>query len=251
ESLIGFVANTLVLRTNLTGDPSFREVLRRVRQVAVSAYENGNVPFEHLVKQLSPRRDLARAPFCQVSFDLQRVASARSMLRSLRVERFDLLDSGSSMFDLVVNVMETEGQSSAESSSLTVSFRYDSGLFDRSTIEGFATHYLKLIEVIIDRPESRLSEICVLTDTEKVMLLGDTNQSDADCSDETCFRRLFEQQVERSPDAVAVVFRGEYVSRSALNSRANQLANHLRRLGAGEEMLSGLYMERSIEMIVG
>jgi natural product biosynthesis luciferase-like monooxygenase protein len=241
EELIGLFVNTLVLRTDLTGDPTFSEALRRVREVALDAYAHQHVPFERLVEELHPERDLSRNPLFQVCFILQNAPTAALELQDLTISpvRFD---GGVSKFDLTLALEQGAG-------GLTGTVEYNSDLFDAATVERMAAHYVTLLEAAVADPSRRISELALLSERERETLLVEWNATRADFPRDRCLHELFEAQVERTPDAVAVVCEEKTLTYGELNARANQLARRLRAQGAGPESRVGIYVERSLEMM--
>jgi len=254
EGLIGFFVNALVLRTDLSGDPSFRELLRRVREVCLGAYSHQDLPFDRLVEELHLKRDLSRNPLFQVMFALQ-----NAPLRALELPGLTLSpvegDSETAHFDLTLQIVDT-GQE------LTAAFVYNTDLFEAGTIARMLGNFQTLLEGIVADPEQRLSDLPLLTTTERQQLLVEFNDTKTDCPQDLCIHQLFEKQVERTPDAIAVTFEAEQLRDHAstreavltyaqLNRRANQLAHHLRALGVGPEVLVAICLERSLEMVIG
>jgi len=243
EGLIGFFANTLVFRSSLSGNPTFRELLARVREVALGAYDHQDVPFDKLVEELQPDRDLSRSPLFQVTFQLRNYPSQLVQLPDLTVERFEL-HSGIAKFDLSLAM-------SNEMDRLKAEIEYNPDLFESATITRMLGHFQTLLEGIVTNPEQRISELPLLTESERHQLLVEWNDTKTDYPRNKCVHELFETQVEKTPDAIAVVFEDLQLSYRELNRRANQLAHYLRKLGVGPEVLVGICVERSIEMIVG
>ncbi|HEX9987859.1 MAG TPA: amino acid adenylation domain-containing protein [Chloroflexia bacterium] len=243
EGLIGFFVNTLVLRTSFEGDPTFREALRRVRETALGAYDHQDVPFERLVEELQPERSLGRTPFFQVMFVLQNAPIANPQLQDIQSNTF-IVDSGTAKFDLSLDMQNDE-------EGLHGVLEYNLDLFDTSTITRMLGHFQTLLEGIVANPNRRVSELPLLTQEELHTLLVEWNATGKDYPQGRCIHQLFEEQVQRTPDAVAVILGQEQVTYTELNSRANKLARHLRKLGVGPEVLVGLCVERSIEMVVG
>jgi len=243
EGLIGFFVNTLVLRTDLSDDPSFRELLGRVRQVALEAYAHQDLPFEKLVEELKPERDLSYNPLFQVNFGLQSDRTPETQVAGLTLRRREI-DTGTAMFDMHFFLEETRD-------GLVGWIEYATDLFDDSTIARMVGHYRTLLEEAVADPESRLSAIPMLRPEERQRLLIDWNPIAALGDEPECLHRLFEARVERSPEAIAVVFEDERVSYAELNRRANRLARYLQKRGVGPEVMVGLYVERSLEMVVG
>jgi aspartate racemase len=243
EGLIGFFANTLVLRTDLSGNPTFRQLLARVRDVSLGAYAHQDLPFEKLVEELRPERDRSYNPLFQVAFSFHNTGERTLELPGLTVTPMPI-GSGTAKFDLTLFLMENETE-------LQGLLEYSSDLFDAGTIERMAGHFRILLEGIADDPEQRLSALPLLTERERRQLLVDWNQTRREYPRDVCVHQLFEAQVARRPDAVAVVFGTEQLTYAALNARANQLAHHLQRLGVGPEGRVGICVERSLDLIVG
>ncbi|MEH1767283.1 MAG: amino acid adenylation domain-containing protein [Nostoc sp.] len=242
EGLIGFFVNTLVLRTNLAGNPTFGELLTRVQEVALEAYAHQDLPFEQLVEELQPQRDLSRTPLFQVMFALQNAPMSALELPGLSLSLL-ASESGSTKFDLTLLMTET-------AQGLVGSLEYSTDLFESSTIIRMARHLQTLLFGIVANPQQRLSELPLLTEAEKALLVK-WNDTQAEYPKDQCIHQLFEAQVERTPDAVAVVFEDEQLTYCELNARANQLAHYLRSLGVKPEVLVGICVERSLDMIVG
>jgi amino acid adenylation domain-containing protein len=243
EGLIGFFINTLVLRTDLSGDPTFRELLGRVREVALGGYAHQDLPFEKLVEELQPERDLSHTPLFQVMLNLENIPAEDVETASLRIEEFEF-DSGVAQFDLALEIV-TRGEG------LFCSLKYNADLFDEGTIERMLGHYQTLLQGIVADPNRRLSELPLLMESERHQMLVTWNDTRAEYPKGVCVHQLFEAQVERTPDAVAVVFENQRLTYRELNERANQLAHYLRALGVGPDVLVGICVERSLEMMVG
>jgi amino acid adenylation domain-containing protein/non-ribosomal peptide synthase protein (TIGR01720 family) len=244
EGLIGFFVNTLVLRTDLSGNPTFRGLLRRVREVALGAYAHQDLPFEKLVEELHPERDVSRSPLFQVMFVLQNALLPPLELSGLKLSRMDEMPTETSVFDVTLVVEEKED-------GLAGSFEYDTDLFDPATIARLAGQFQTLLQSIVEDSDQRLADLPLLTAGERHQSLVDWNDTEADFPKDACIHQLFEAQVARAPDSVAVMFEDKRVSYAELNFRANQLAHYLRRVGVGPEVPVGILMERSVEMIVG
>ncbi len=242
EGLIGFFVNTLVLRTDLSGNPSFQQVLNRVRQLTLEAYAHPDLPFEELVKALQPQRDLSHTPLFQVLFVLQNIPVSGVNLTGLTVSSL-ATESTTAKFDLSLVMQNT-------ATGLVGMWEYNTDLFDASTIKRMALHFVTLLEAIVTNPQQQISQLPLLTEVEQRKLLVEWNDTQADYPDR-CIHQLFEEQVQRTPDAVAVVFGNEQLTYYELNCRANQLAHYLKSLGVGAEVLVGLCVERSLEMVMG
>ena len=243
EGLVGFLTNTLVLRTKVSDDPPFLELLRRVREVTLGALANQDLPFERLVEELSPERDLGPAPLVQVMFVLQNAPLQTIELGNLVVTPF-ALDTMTAKFDLTLSVTKDREE-------LSASIEYATALFDPATIERLARHYGVLLDGLVASPDTRISELPLLSGAERRQLLVEWSATAADCPKGHLLHALFVEQAARDPDAVAVVFEAEQLSYGELNARANQLAHHLRGLGVGPEVVVGLCVERSLDMVVG
>ena len=243
EGLIGFFGNTLVLRSDLSGTPSFRELLGRVREMALGAYAHQYLPFERLVEELQPERDLSFNPLFQVMFALQNAPMPDWEFSGLALSPLEV-DSQTAKFDLGLSLTETE-------QGLVGSFGYNTDLFDEATIARMVGHWRTLLEGVVADPNKQIWELPILTEAERHQLLVEWNATEADYPKDKCIHQLFEEQVERTPDNVAVVFEDQQLTYRELNVRANQLAHYLQKLGVGPEVLVGICVERSLEMIVG
>jgi aspartate racemase len=243
EGLIGFLANTLVLRTSLAGNPPFRELVQRVKQTALGAYGHQDLPFEKLVEALNPQRDLGRQPLFQVMFVWQNAPLAEMNLAGLSLQPVDL-DIGVSLFDLTLYLEETP-------TGVRGVLEYNTDLFDAETMARLAGHYVTLLEGAAADPSQRAMQLPMLTEPERRRVVVDWNRTEVVYPRDRCVHELFEEQAAQRPDAVAVVFGEQQVSYGDLNRRANQLAHHLEKLGVGPETPVGLALERSVEMMVG
>ncbi|HEU4562884.1 MAG TPA: amino acid adenylation domain-containing protein, partial [Longimicrobium sp.] len=242
EELIGFFVNTLVLRTDLSGDPGFREVLRRVREATLGAYENQEVPFEKLVAELQPVRSLGHTPLFQVMFSLDEASGADSVLPGLVLEPVGA-EMETAKFDLSLGLAEGPGGGWG-------SLSYNTDLFDCATAERMVRHLERVLEQVAAQPDARLSELDLLDGAERRQVVEEWNATGAPHPAGLCIHQLVEAQVERTPDAAAVVFQGETLTYRELNERANRLARHLRRLGVGPEARVAVCLERAPEMVV-
>ncbi|MCP4655731.1 MAG: amino acid adenylation domain-containing protein, partial [bacterium] len=245
EGLIGFFVNTLVLRGDLSGDPDFRGLLAQMREVALEAYENQDLPFELLVEALEPDRDLSRPPLFQVMFVLQTLSRLPALPGSeLAVSALPLAGTVAK-FDITLFVADG-------GAGLSAALEYNTDLFDASTATRLLDHYRRLLEGVVAAPERRISELALLGPGERHQLLGEWNDTARCYPQERCIHELFETQAATTPEAVAVVLDEERISYRELDRRANQLGHHLRALGVGvPEVLVGICLERSVEMVVG
>ncbi len=242
EALIGFFVNQLVMRTDLSGDPTFEELLGRVREVCLGAYAHQDVPFEKLVEELAPERSLSRTPLFQVKFLLQNTPAEGVEVSGLRLEALRS-DSGAARFELTVAVTEYEGR-------LLASVLYNADLFERETIERMGEHFQTLLAGVVADPTRRLSQLPLLTAVERRQACVEWNETAKEYPRQKCLHQLFEEQAERTPAAVALSCQDRQVSYRELNERANELAHYLRSLGVGPEVLVGVCLERSVEMVV-
>ena len=243
EGLIGFFINTLVLRTGMAGEEGFGEVLARVKEVSLGAYAHQDVPFEKLVEELQPERDTSRTPLFQVMFVLQNTPMPSMKMGELKLSPF-LVEGTTSKFDLTLSVMEDTGDS------LTAWLEYNTDLFDEHSMERMATHYETLLRSIVANPDERISQLSILTAAEKQQLLGAWNDTASTYTLERCMHTRFEEQVERSPHATALIYETQELTYAELNRRANRFAHRLHEKGVGTEVLVGILMERSVEMVV-
>jgi amino acid adenylation domain-containing protein/non-ribosomal peptide synthase protein (TIGR01720 family) len=243
EGLIGCFVNTLVIRVDLSGNPSFRELLRRVREIALEAYAHQDLPFEMLVEHLQLERSLSHTPLFQVMFVFQTEPAEVLRLSGLTVSPFEV-DSEAAKFDLTLYVTGAER-------GLAGALEYNTDLFDAATIDRMSEHFQTLLEGIVRNSGQRLSDLPLLTDLERHQVLVEWNNTQTDYCQDRCIHELFEVQVELAPDAVAVTFAGQHLTYQELNCRANQLAHYLRELGVGPDTYVGICVERSLEMVIG
>ncbi|TRU45399.1 MAG: non-ribosomal peptide synthetase [Microcystis aeruginosa Ma_QC_Ca_00000000_S207] len=244
EKLMGFFANTLALRVDMSGNPSFLELLERVKQTTLSAYAHQDLPFEMLVEKLQLNRDLSHNPLIQVMFSLQNTPQSEASLSGLKMESLPLSVELKARFDLEVNFWEVADR-------LEAVWCYSTDLFASGTIKQMGQHFQNLLIAIADNPKTGIFELPMLSDEERYQLLSLWNETQTDYPNNKCIHQLFEEQVERTPNNIAVVFDHESLTYSELNNRANQLAHYLQKLGVKPKELVGICLERSLEMIVG
>jgi aspartate racemase len=242
EKLIGFFVNTLVFRGDLTGNPSFRELLARIRETSLAALAHQDLPFERLVKELRPDRNLSRNPLFQVMFVLQNAPMAPSDMPRLALEPIDV-DTGTTKFDLTLSMMESP-------QGLRAAFEYNADLFEPDTIARMLACFQTLLEGIAAQPGQKISKLPLLTPAERHHLLSGLNQTRTDYPRHATIVELFEAQVERTPSATALVFQGTQLSYREVDTRANALAVRLRALGVKPDTLVGVCLERSVDLIV-
>jgi amino acid adenylation domain-containing protein len=241
EKLIGLFVNTLVLRTDLSGNPRFLDLMRRVRETSLGAYAHQDVPFERLVEELNPERDLSRNPLFQIMFSLQNVPRDKWQLPGLTLSPFQM-GSGTEKFDLSVNLVEKQN-------GLKVSFSYNTDLFEADTIARMGAHFQNLLEGIVVHPEQRISELPLLDEIEQCKVLVEFNNTAANYPRDRCIHNFFEAQAERTPSATALICDTERLTYGQLNARANLIARYLQRHGVGPEVLVALCLERSADML--
>ena len=242
EDLIGVFVNTLVLRTDLEGNPSFLELLSRIREVTLDAYEHQDLPFQKLVEELHPEHSLSYHPLFQVMFVFQNTPQGQLDLPlTLNPQS---AESRTTQFDLTLRLQET-------ASGLKGFFEYSTDLFDAATIARMAGHFQIMLAAIVANPEQRIGELPLLTPNERQQLLFEWNHTQADYPKDTCLHQLIEAQVEKTPTAIAVVFENQQLTYQELNTRANQLAHYLQSLGVGPDVLVGICVDRSLEMVIG
>jgi amino acid adenylation domain-containing protein len=242
EGLIGFFVNTLVLRARLSGTDNFRQLLKQVREHCLGAYAHQDVPFEKLVEELQPERNLNFTPLFQVMMVLQDGERFKLALPGLTIDQIPV-ETGTTKFDLTLSLVDSETE-------VTGWLEYSTDLFEAATIKRMVQHLTTLLEGIAAGPEQRISELRLLSVAEREQLLTEWNETQREFAGEKCLHEGFEKQVEKTPDAIAVVFEQEQLSYRELNSRANQLAHYLVRLGVGPETVVGICMERSLELMV-
>jgi len=243
EGLIGFFVNTLALRSRVEGTLEFTELLQKVRQTALDAYAYQDLPFEQLVEALQPERSLSHSPIFQVMFALQNAPMAPLDLPGVSFKWLQM-ENAKAKFDLFLSMEETEA-------GLTGYWEYNCDLFEAATIHRMIGHFQTLLKAIVATPQTRIDDLTLLTETECYQLLVEWNNIQTNYPQNKCIYQLFEEQVERTPDAVAVVFENEQLTYRELNDRANQLACYLQHIGITSEVLVGICLERSLEMVVG
>lgn len=248
EPLIGFFVNTLVLRTRLEGNPTFIELLQQVRQMALDAYAHQDVPFDQLVETLQPQRHLSHSPLFQVMFVLQNSPVSKLELGDLQVTQIELARAtAGATFDLTLSMQEKDSESGTE---LIGAFEYNANLFNADTISRMVESFHTLVEAVVANPQERIRTLPLLTASQKHQLLVEWHHPQTDYPQKS-IHQLFEEQVEKTPDAVALVFEEQQLTYQELNLQANKLAHYLQFLGVKPEILVGVYLERSLEMIVG
>jgi amino acid adenylation domain-containing protein/non-ribosomal peptide synthase protein (TIGR01720 family) len=242
EGLIGFFVNTLVLRTDLSGHPTFRDVLQRVKEVTLGAYAHQDFPFEQLVEELQPQRSLSQAPLFQVMFILQNTPTPLPALPNLQLQ-FWPSNRSSARFDLTFSLEVTED-------GLSGTVEYDTDLFSATTIERMVGHWQTLLTGIAANPDQLIADLPLMTDAEHYQLLVEWSQTQVEYPQQ-CLHQWFEARVNRTPDAIAVTCADQKLTYAELNRKANQLAHYLQILGVQPDTLVGVCVERSLEMMIG
>jgi amino acid adenylation domain-containing protein len=241
EDLIGLFVNTLVLRTDLAGDPTVDDLLWRVRETTLNAYANQDLPFEKLVEELHPERNLSHHPLFQVMFNYHNMPHKALELDGLRSTYMDVTPSASK-FDLSLTLAENE-------TGLYGQAVYNTDLFDAETIERMMAHYRTLTFALVARAERRISTLPLLESAQRATLVAHWTDTAAEYPETACMHQLFEEQVERTPNATAVVFEDQAYTYRQLNAHANQIARHLKTLGVGPEARVGLYVQKSLNIL--
>ncbi|HQY71861.1 MAG TPA: condensation domain-containing protein, partial [Pseudomonadales bacterium] len=243
EPLVGFFVNTLVLRADLSGEPSVREFLGRMREMCLDALAHQDLPFERLVEELRPERDMSRNPVFQVMFTLQNAPMGPLELPGLTLNPVDV-GVAAAQFDLSLLAEETpEG--------LTASFTYATDLFDATTIARMGAHWRALLEAMVAEPGRRVFELMLLSERERRQLLVEWNDTKTDYPREKCVHELFGAQAACTPDAVAVACGNQRLTYRELDARSSQLARFLQERGVVPDTLVPICVERSLEMVIG
>jgi amino acid adenylation domain-containing protein/non-ribosomal peptide synthase protein (TIGR01720 family) len=243
EGLIGFFVNALVMRTDLSGDASFAEVLGRVRRTTLEAYAHQDIPFELIVSELQPDRDTRYSPLFQVAFSVETAAPAPLGFDNLDVS-YAPGDAGTTTHDMVFLLWDIDGQ-------VRGSVRYNTDLFNADTIERLLEQYTRVLEAVCDNPNQAIRELPLATDAELEQMLVTWNQTDTDFPSNTTIHWLFEQQAQQTPDNNAVECGETQLTYAELDSKANQLAHYLINSGVGRDDCVGLCVDRSPNMIIG
>ncbi|KAK3815515.1 MAG: Non-ribosomal peptide synthetase module [Benniella sp.] len=243
ESLIGLFVNTLALRIDLSGDPTVRQLLERIQKTSLDAQNHQDLPFEQVVDIVQPPRSLSHSPLFQVMFTLQNNEASEWDLPGL-----DVVDADSgydiAKFDLTLGLSESDH-------GIIGGMSYSTALFDRATVERHVGYLCSMLQAMVEDVDRPVMTVDLLSKTERDLVLGTWNKTQQDYPDELCIHHLFEQQVERTPQATALVFNGQSISYSELNERANRLAYHLIELGVQPDSLVAICVERSFAMIIG
>ncbi|MBO1062350.1 MAG: amino acid adenylation domain-containing protein [Aphanizomenon flos-aquae CP01] len=242
QSLIGYFVNTVVLRTKLTGNPNFREILNQVRQVATDAHNYQDIPYNQVVEVLNPQRNLSYNPVFQILFDLQHSLTDKLQLPGLTLQPF-LGEHSTSKFDLSL-IIEDRG------TELIGAWEYSSDLFTQETISRITENFQTLLNGIVNNPETPINQLPIISAFEQQQILEKWNNTQQDYPESFCIHELLTQQVIKTPDAIAVKFGNQQLTYTQLNQKANQLANYLQNCGVTSEVLVGLYLERSLDILI-
>jgi amino acid adenylation domain-containing protein/non-ribosomal peptide synthase protein (TIGR01720 family) len=253
EKIIGMIVNNLVLRTDVSGNPTVRELLERVRQVTIEAYANEDVPFDKVVEAIRPVRNLSHNPLFQVMFSFHNSAKPHLIFPGLDITLQEPASNKSAKFDLdflVIPRFEQSIQHGAKTGAkgITLVLEYNSDLFDAETIQAMLEQYEQVLIEMLANPEQQIGQIPLLTPSQQ-KLLGEWNQTDREYTQSQCIYKLFETQVELTPDAVAVEQDGQKLTYRELSDRANKIAHYLQSLGVKPETLVGICIERSLDLI--
>ncbi|MEH2228580.1 MAG: amino acid adenylation domain-containing protein [Nostoc sp.] len=242
EYLVGHCVNLLPIRSQVVGNPGFTEYLSSVQQVLLDAYEYQIYPFIKLIENLKLPRDPSRTPLFTTGFNLDKAPLESKSLK----QEFEIAKNATSAtkLDINLNILQTDSE-------LLLELEYNTDLFDTQTIQRWLGHYVTLLEGVVANPEQPLAQLPILTQTQQHQLLVEWNNTQTDYPGEYCIHELFEAQVERSPDAIAITFEDQHLTYRELNNRANQLAHYLQSLGVKPEVLVGICVERSLEMVIG
>ncbi|MBV9786945.1 MAG: amino acid adenylation domain-containing protein, partial [Chloroflexi bacterium] len=243
EPLIGFFGNTLVLRGDLHGNPSFRTLLGRVRQMALGAFAHQDLPFEMLVEAVQSERDLSRNPLFQVMFVLQNAPAEPLELPGLTLEPLTP-DTSTAKFDLTLGIIE-------QADGLTGELEYNTDLFDATTMVRLLGHFQSMLDGVVADPDQPISSLALLTDAEQQQLLIAWNATATPFPHDLCLPQLVEVQAAQRPDALAVTCADRSLTYRQLDRQANQLAHHLQALGVGPDVCVGLHLTRSLDFVIG
>ncbi len=242
EGLIGFFVNTLALRTDLSGDPTFCQLLGRVKNVTMGAYAHQDVPFEKILEVVRPERDLSRSPIFQASFVFQNTPQEPIEMPELKLSGLGG-EIGAAKFDMSLGMGD-------DGDRLAGSLEYNRDLFDASTIKRVIGHFKRLLESIVENPEQPVSSLQMMSDQERRQLLVEWNDTNKEYRKDRFIHQIIEEQAELTPDSLALLFDDQPLSYHQLNSSANQLAHLLQSLGVGPESLVAVCLHRSADMIL-
>ena len=244
SGMIGFFVNTIVIRSEVDGAYSFKDFLQQVKRSTLEAYDHQQVPFEKVVERVVKERDMSRSPLFQVMFVLQNTPEVEHLqLGELQLSA-EGVENTTAKFEITLSITQTE-------EGLFGSWGYNTDLYSAGTVDRMITHYKELITSIVSTPQSKIGVMPMLTKAEEHELLVEFNDTKVDYPRDKTIVDLFEEQVAKTPEAIAAVFDEEQLTYAQLNGRANQLAHYLKDKGVGKETLVPICIERSLEMIVG
>jgi amino acid adenylation domain-containing protein len=241
SDVMGFFVNNLVLRTDLSGDPTFSTLLARVREVTLQGYEHQDVPFDQLVQALHPERSPDHSPLFQTMFILQNFPITRAKMPGLTLQTMEL-EFGSARFDLTVEIFPNEG-------ALDVYFDYNSDLYDHATMTGVQAHYLTILEAVVTNPNQKVNEIRLLSVAESEHQLFARNNTVAQIPEDLCFHHTFEEIARNHPDRVALMVESNGITYGQLDAYANRIARALQARGAGPTHLVAVFLPRGADLV--
>ena len=242
EPLIGFFVNTLALRSDLSGDPTFRDLLARVRETSLGAYAHQDLPFEKLIEELQPERSLSHTPMFQVVFVLQNAPATESRFSTLQLSPFEI-ETTTTHFDLTLSMTAT-------SEALNGWLEYNTDLFEATTVKRMLDHYENLLRGVVANPDERIAQLPLASESERAQVVEQWNETATNYPRHRGIHELFEEQAAWRPEAMALVSAAEQLSYAELNERANRMARVLRRRGVSTESQVCVWMDRSVEMVV-
>ncbi|EAZ91849.1 non-ribosomal peptide synthetase [Crocosphaera chwakensis] len=243
EALIGFFLNTLIMRVNIEDNLTVKQLLQQVKKTCLGAYAHQEIPFEKLVEELKPERNLSYSPLFQVMFILQNTPNQKLTLPGLTLSPLDV-NFNVAKFDLTLSMEENE-------SGIQGNWEYNTGLFKRETIERMVNHFKILLKGMVSNPDEKVGKLPLIAEVERQQFLVEWNKTKADYPKHKCIHQLFEQQAEKRPNAIAIVYEEKQLTYKELNQKANQLAHYLIKLGIKPDNLVGICIERSLEMVIG
>ncbi|WP_157721700.1 amino acid adenylation domain-containing protein [Tumebacillus avium] len=256
ERLIGMIVNNVLLRTKLGGNPTFKEIVEQVRLASMESYDHQDVPFDKVIGALSIERDLNRNPLMQVMFSMHDTPMPELEIPGVEMFIHEGLNNGSAKFDMNIMVIPrhskrlgVRGKGDLKDEGITVNWEYNSDLWEADTIDHMIQNWINLLAGVIADPEARIGELPLLAQEEERKLLIAWNDTAADYPADLCLHQLFEEQVQKTPDNIAVIFGERTLTYAELDAEANQLAHHLRTLGVGPDVPVGVSVERSVEMV--
>ncbi|PTM58821.1 non-ribosomal peptide synthetase [Desmospora activa] len=242
ENLIGCFVNTVVVRTDLSGEPTFNTLLDRVKSEFLQAFNHQDVPFEKVVRALRPDRDQSHSPLFQVMLSFQSRPYSPKGIPELEIKGDKYIHTGTSKFDLTLYIeLEEDGWIGY--------WEYRTDRFEEDAVKRMSNHFLNLLKAIADDPDQPINRMDMLTDTEKRQLLDEWNDTDVSYPSDKCLHELFQKQADLTPDAVAAIYKNKEITYGQLEQESNRLAHFLRERGIREDTCVGVYMDRSLELV--